>query len=134
MPNLRFNPIKALRLFCAALALGAVGPVGAVSDPDAGLLFDRFALTLEPGWRTEALGPLFYDQTKDAEHTFAVPPLFSSVSDPITESEEFDFVYPLLTYDRYGHEYRWQLLQLLSFSGGQNQERIDEIKFLRLRD
>ncbi len=53
-----------------------------------------------------------------------MPPFFSKTSDPATESAEFDFVYPLLTYDRFGREYRWQLLQLLSFSGGQTQDEI----------
>ena len=33
---------------------------------------------------------------------------------------EFDLLYPLLTGERFGAEYRWQLVQLLSFSGGRN--------------
>ena len=39
---------------------------------------------------------------------------------PPPNQEEFDLVYPVLTYEWYGMEYRWQLAQLLSFSGGQN--------------
>jgi hypothetical protein len=35
----------------------------------------------------------------------------------------------LLTYDRFGNEYRWQLIQLLSFSGGQNQDGIQKTRF-----
>jgi len=38
----------------------------------------------------------------------------------VTETKEFDFLYPALTCERFGTEYRWQLGQLLSFSGGQN--------------
>jgi hypothetical protein len=77
-------------------------------------------LTLDSGQRTEAAGPFFYDQRKDSEKTWAVPPLLSYDADPATESKEFDLLYPVLTYERYGMEYRWQLAQLLSFSGGQD--------------
>ena len=90
----------------------------AQNDFHAGLLFDEFPLTLDVGYRTEAVGPFFYDQQKDSETTWAVPPLFSHDVDPAVESREDDWVYPLLTYERYGTEYRWQFVQLLSFSGG----------------
>jgi hypothetical protein len=87
----------------------------------AGLFFDEFPLTLDVGHRTEAVGPFFYDQQKDSETTWAVPPLFSHDADTNVESREDDLVYPLLTYERYGREYRWQFIQLFSFSGGQEQ-------------
>jgi len=85
----------------------------------AGLLFDQFSLTLDSGQRTEAIGPIYYSQQKNSESTWGLPPFFSHDVDPAVESREDDFLYPLLTYDRYGREYRWQLIQLLSFSGGQ---------------
>ena len=50
---------------------------------------------------------------------WAVPPLFLHDSDPDVERNEYNFLYPLLTYEKYGEEYRWQLIQLFSFSGGQ---------------
>ena len=87
-----------------------------------GFLFDRFSLTLEAGRRTEAIGPLYYDDERESERTIAVPPLFSHWQDDATDSEEFDMAYPLLTLDRFGCEYRWQILQLLSFAGGRDQE------------
>ena len=85
----------------------------------AGPLYDQFALTLDSGRRTEAAGPFFYNQQKDSEKIWAIPPLFSHETDPAVESREDDFLYPLLTYEYYGNEYRWQLIQLFSFSGGQ---------------
>src|ERR1044071_1307958 len=85
-----------------------------------GPLWDHFRLTLAEGYRTEALGPFFYSEHKDSQDTWAIPPLTSHLRDPDVDSEEFDLCYPLLTYDRYGSEYRWQLFQLLSFAGGQN--------------
>jgi hypothetical protein len=106
------------------------GAVLAVSAPlstlagdalHAGPLFDEFKLTLAPGHRTEAVGPFFYSQQKETQRIWAVPPLLSYTRDPGTESKEFDLLYPVVTYDRYGGQYRWQFCQLLSFSGGPTQ-------------
>lgn len=84
-----------------------------------GSIYHEFALTLEPGERTEILGPLFYHQSVESKSTWAVPPLLSREADDALDTAEFDFVYPALTYDRYGSQYRFQVLQMLSFSGGE---------------
>ncbi|HZF01492.1 MAG TPA: hypothetical protein VE344_06295 [Methylomirabilota bacterium] len=98
--------------FCLSLS--------AESDFDfhAGPLFDDFPLTLDIGHRTEILGPLFYHQQDNSEKTWALPPLFSDDVDPVVESREDDFLYPLLTYERFGTQHRWQLIQLFATSGG----------------
>ena len=36
----------------------------------------------------------------------------------IIDSSEYDILYPLLTYEHYTDEWRWQFCQLLSFAGG----------------
>src|SRR5438132_6503720 len=111
-------------LFALCIILAAIFPnnVALADDgPEFGPLVHEFQLTLDRGTRLEAAGPLFYDQHKGTEHTWAVPPLFSYTHDPATESTEYDFVYPLLTYDRFGQQYRWQLFQLLNFTGGPTQ-------------
>jgi hypothetical protein len=108
-----------LRIFLAGL-LFLISFAGFAEDEfHAGPLFDQFSLTLDLGQRTEAAGPLFYSEQKDSESTWAFPPFFSHNVDQSVESREDDFLYPLLTFDRYGREYRWQLMQLLSFAGGQ---------------
>jgi hypothetical protein len=109
--------------FWILLALTCViaGQARAADWLNAGPLFDEFSLTLAPGHRTEALGPLFYSQQSEDEKIQAVPPLFSLLRDSGTDSTSFDLGYPIFTYDRFGTEYRWQLLQLLSFAGGENQ-------------
>ncbi len=95
-----------------------------------GLLYDKSPLTLEEGWRTEILGPVFYSQTNDSSHTWAFPALAISRSwDTVIDSEEFDFIYPVLTYDRYGKEYRWQLFQLLTLAGGHYQDESSTRRF-----
>jgi hypothetical protein len=95
----------------------------------AGLFFDEFPLTLDAGHRTEAVGPFFYDQQNDSEMTWAIPPLFSHDANPAVESREDDLVYPVLTYERYGTQYRWQFIQLFSFSGGQEQNGSEKRRF-----
>jgi hypothetical protein len=100
----------------------SVSPSAFGSDSlHAGFLFDEFDLTLAPGHRTEAAGPFFYSEQKETQHIWAVPPLLSFTRDPETESQEIDFLYPLMTYDRFGDQYRWQFLQVWSFSGGPTQ-------------
>ncbi len=96
----------------------------------AGFLFDRFDLTLDQGGRTEIFGPLYYRQMKDDELTWAIPPLtLAHVENLSLDYEEWDFIYPFLTYDRYGGEYRWQFFQLLSFAGGRNQNDTNTSRF-----
>jgi len=95
----------------------------------AGPFYDQFSLTLDSGERAEATGPFFYKQEKDSEKTWAIPPLFSRENDPAIEQHEDDFLYPLLTYEKYGTEYRWQLFQLFSFAGGQNPDSSPKTQF-----
>lgn len=105
-----------------ALVFGFVGTgIGQENLLHAGFAFDRSALTLESGFRTEAVGPLYYEHHGELAHTWAVPPFFSYTDWVDGHATEYDFGYPLLTYDRYGEEYRWQVLQLFNFSGGQTQ-------------
>jgi hypothetical protein len=96
---------------------------------DAGPLFDQTPLAREKGYRTEILGPLFYNQKRDTEKTWAFPPFFSHDADPGVESREENFLYPVLSYDRYGKEYRWQFFQLFSFGGGDTQDELPKKQF-----
>ncbi len=107
------------RAFLLILAIGFCVTADAEGGFHAGLFYDQFPLTLASGRRTEAIGPLFYDEQKNTEKTWAIPPLFSYYSNPEVESREYDFLYPLWNYEYYGQEYRWQLFQLFSFAGGQ---------------
>jgi hypothetical protein len=115
-----------MRILCLTLTLGTCARVFADDVFNAGPLWDEFPLTLSAGQRTEALGPLYYDQQKDSEKTWAIPPLFSHSTDPDVESLENDFLYPLMTYEHFGKEYRWQFIQLFSVSGGANQDETEK--------
>jgi hypothetical protein len=114
----------ALVLFWSGLA------VPAHAQPwQLGPLLHQFPLTLSAGDKVEALGPLFYRTRTEETVTWGMPPLLSGTHDRGTDSAEFDFLYPLMTYDRFGAEYRWQLIQLLSLSGGQTQQEAGKDRF-----
>jgi hypothetical protein len=119
MPIGAKNFICYLRIYSLILISGFCSVCSGENNFHAGPIYDQFLLTLDSGQRTEAAGPFFYKQEDDSEKTWAIPPLFSRDSDPAIEQSEDDFLYPLLTYENYGKEYRWQLIQLFSFSGGQ---------------
>jgi hypothetical protein len=108
------------RIFCVLLAVGPfLGlPAGGAETFCAGPLASQFRLTLEPGLREEAFGPFLYHEAAPPRDLAAMPPLWSCTRDPDVGSMEVDLLYPLLTYDRFGEEYRVQFLQILSFSGG----------------
>jgi hypothetical protein len=121
------SPEKCVRVF---LVLAALVPAeGAASDVEVGPLYHEFKLTLAPGEREEALGPLYYFERKESFRLWAAPPVFSYTLDQETDFAEFDLAYPFLTYDRFGSEYRFQICQVLSFSGGKTQTQTNVHRF-----
>ncbi len=95
---------------------------------DAGPLYDIFPLTLTAGNRTEILGPLFYEQESGSEQTWALPPFFSHDTDPSVDLVQDDWLYPIMTYRRYGNEYRWQFIQLFSSAGREDPGTFEEAR------
>ena len=114
----------AAKIFCSlGLLLAALPGVCAADWSHAGPLYDDYSLTLGTGHRTEAAGPFFYSEQDDTQKTWGVPPFCWGQSDTATDVDKFTFIYPFLTCNRYGSEYRWQLFQVFSFAGGQNQQQ-----------
>ncbi|MGC3960448.1 MAG: hypothetical protein QM813_21725 [Verrucomicrobiota bacterium] len=111
--------------------LGGVNPALAQTEdgPHAGLLYDHSALSLDIGFRAEALGRFFYTEQTTAADTWGIPPFYSRIDYLGTDACEWDFAYPLLTFGRYGSVYRWQLLQLISFAGGNDQSESPRNRF-----
>ena len=111
----------------AAAATLVLGPVTlpAGSTPPLGPLAQQFQLTLEPGQRTELLGPLFFHEDRglpgDVTTVWSIPPLLSHGFNRDIDYEFYDFLWKGATYNRYGKEYRIQILQWLSFAGGVTQ-------------
>ena len=114
---------------CISLVAGASFVGLSAENVPLGPLFQHFALTLASGERSEIMGPLFYSERKDSVHLWALPPLLSYTLDPETDFAEFDFVYPLLTYDRFGSEYRFQIGQVFNFAGGRTQSETNVQRF-----
>jgi hypothetical protein len=119
------------------LVLAALPSLSEDRQSHAGPAIDHFRLTLNDGKRKEAVGPFFYDEQVweqdnvklNAARTWAIPPFFSRTVNPLTESEEYDFLYPVLTYDRFGDQYRWQIGQLFNFAGGPSQTETNRDRF-----
>jgi len=124
------TPFSLIRFrFLAFLLLSIISSRCYAGGWTAGPLAHEFSLTLAAGHRVEWLGPLHYREESDGQRTWAIPPLFSRTVKPDVEMEEYDFLYPVLSYDRFGAEYRWHVIQLLSFSGGKVQEDHSVDKF-----
>ncbi|MBN2506802.1 MAG: hypothetical protein JXQ71_08925 [Verrucomicrobia bacterium] len=104
-------------------------PAAGAPLQSAGPLYEHYRLTLEPGERTELLGPLFYHEEKELMTTWAFPGLMSDMADRSVDSEEFHLAYPVLTYHRFGGEYRFQILQFLSFAGGRTAAETNVSRF-----
>jgi hypothetical protein len=84
-----------------------------------GLAYDKHPKTLVPGEATEVLGPLFGWETSGSATLFRFSPLFSLYRDSSIPQTEFEMAYPILSFDKFGPEYRFQFFQVLSWSGGQ---------------
>jgi hypothetical protein len=109
--------LSACRVALLAQLLTFENPAGA-EEFSVGGIFDRFQLTFEDGFRTEVAGPFFYSQEADSNQVWALPPFYSHERNPAVESQEDDWLYPLMTRVRYGRESRWQFCELLSTSSG----------------
>ncbi len=102
---------------------------GAENHPVFGPLYSEFSLTLDIGRRTEIAGSLLRFENIDTEKNWALSPILFHREDAQTDYEEFDFLYPILTFDRFGAERRLQLFQLLSWSGGNTQAEQPQRRF-----
>jgi hypothetical protein len=102
-------------------------------DASFGPLFQQFKLTLDPGDRTEVAGPLYYQQDvwgdNDRTRLWAAPPIVSYLLNEDTDYAQFDFLWKAVSYHRYGNEYRFHVLQLLNFAGGQTQSETNVSRF-----
>ncbi len=87
----------------------------------AGPAWSDYGLTLDSGRGQEAIGPLYSAQQTGLEREWNLAGVLSYKSTPEVDWTEWEFMYPVVTWRRYGTESRLQLMQLLSFSGGQTQ-------------
>jgi len=95
----------------------------------AGPAWSDYRLTLESGRGQEAVGPLFAAEQAGPIWQWGLAPVFSFTRTEDVDWTEAEIAYPLFTWRRFGSEYRVQLLQLLSFSGGGTQEGADTRMF-----
>ncbi len=122
-----------LAVTLALCATGSAAPSLQADDAAFGPLYHEFKLTLEPGHREEAFGPFYYQQHSggpgDLFRLWAVPPLFSYARNDDVDYEQFDFLWKIVSYARYGPEHRLQIVQWLSFAGGSTQSGTNVSRF-----
>ncbi|HVY71785.1 MAG TPA: hypothetical protein VHH73_17770 [Verrucomicrobiae bacterium] len=119
------TPIRACLTICLWLGVAATRAADAPATNHPVTVPPR---PVEPPVK-ERIAPLYYSKETPAKLEWSFSPLLSHVLDRDTDSEEFDFAYPLLTYDRFGGEYRFQILQLFSFAGGVDQKDLQTRRF-----
>ena len=111
-----------LTLILTSCLLCLSTPLSAVADSDDQLIFgpafSKFRLTLQSGYREEAAGPLYYSQHAEGATQMALPPFYCQTLTPDVGWSEWEFLYPIIDYRRFGSEYRLQIVEFFSFSGG----------------
>jgi hypothetical protein len=114
---------KLFRFFGIAVFLCQLAPrTGAFTLPSMGPIYAVVPQTLGEGTRTEMLGPLIHTEHGPDKSGWGFCPLVVFRKDNGTDSSEFDLLYPVLTGDRFGKEYRFQILQMFSVSTSNSQE------------
>lgn len=127
-PQTRGGLLRALRALLLGTVLWGEGRA-AQAQVVAGPAFGEFRLTLDQGTRTEIAGPAFYREQRGEISQWAFPPFMSRTHDAGVDSTEFDILYPLLTYDRFGAEYRFQIFQVFNFAGGKVENETNKHRF-----
>src|SRR5204862_291722 len=82
-----------------------------------GFIFHDFNLVLHQGGRIKAAAPFSTNEQTESDNTSNFPPFFAYSTDPKLDYTEYDLLSPLLSLNRSGQQYRWHLLQLISWSG-----------------
>lgn len=115
----------------ATLSLLVAGaPVSAPADGlVAGPLWSDFELTLRPGHRVEALGPLVDREENPDFQSWSLHPLIHYRKYGKADITQWEMLYPLLTYDRFGVQYKYQFLYLFKIVGGREITEEEERKF-----
>ena len=106
-----------------AADLPLLSPLGVDSS------YTNISLTLAPSGDRRNYGPFYYSLYNEWGTTWAVPPLMSRSTDLVTDFDEWDFLYPIITFDQFGNEYRFQILQLFAFAGGGTQSDTNMHRF-----
>ncbi|MEN9601807.1 MAG: hypothetical protein RIS56_1413, partial [Verrucomicrobiota bacterium] len=89
----------------------SVGSAGQDSEVRFGPLAEEFPLTLRTGQRGEALGPLFHWQETPEAWGWGFSPWVSYQHEPGVERTQAEFLYPLVSFDQYGSQYRFHIVQ-----------------------
>jgi hypothetical protein len=116
----KFALLGSLLISFSANSLFAAEEESAGDWRNLGLIYDRFPTTFAAGERTEILGPMFGFERAGRGSLFSFSPVFSLYRDSSIPQTEAELAYPILSFDKFGKEYRFQLFQVISFAGGES--------------
>ncbi|MDA0750013.1 MAG: hypothetical protein O2964_04805 [Verrucomicrobia bacterium] len=119
------NKLLGWVMACLAIGFSFKGEAGSSFGP----LAQSFESTLNEGLREEYFGPLLYQESYGATRTQGIPFVYTRSQNSDVDSDEWDLFYPLLGYDRFGKEYRLQLLQFINAHGGKGRDQSDAQRF-----
>ena len=111
-----------ISILCGLLLFGGFFPrvLVAGDDAKAGPLWASAQLVLEDGRQVEAMGPIWgYEESED-QTKWALRPLVSHRFNEAEDHDQWHILYPLVTYNRFGTEWRTQVLQWLNWGGGED--------------
>ncbi len=94
-----------------------------------GPMFSKFGLTLEEGYRVEALGPIYHREVGIHYDEWGIAPLFTRHYDSAANRLSIDIVWKLAEYDRMGPEYRFAFFQFFNFTGGRTLNEENDRRF-----
>jgi hypothetical protein len=127
LPLTSQTKILLLSAFFAPWAAAATLKSASAEDPAEGggwrhfgPFYDKYPTTFGEGARAELLGPLFGWEMSEKATLFRFSPVFSLYKDSTIPQTEFELAYPLLSFDKFGKEYRFQIFQVLSWAGGES--------------
>jgi hypothetical protein len=111
--------IVSLGQFVSWLRLLAVTVPVVAGAVELGPLATTAPAVRQPGERHEAFGPLVSGEISGTQQWWSLSPLVRDLQDPALGRVHVDVLYPLLTYDRFETEYRWQFFQWFNVAGSQ---------------
>ena len=117
--------MKKRRQWAIGWAAGALATCAAAAQPWIGPFYTEYSDPIGKARRIEAAGPFWAQEREiapaaEAARRLTLAPFFSIGETPKTDASSFDLFYPVVTYDRFGTESRFQFFQLFSVSGGES--------------
>lgn len=111
------------------IAFAWFAPNGWTQSPTkAGPLWASAPLVLEDGQQVQAFGPIWEVESREDQDKWALRPFLSHRFNRAEDHDQWHVLYPLITHNRFGTEWRTQILQWINWGGGEDSQDGAETK------